>query len=57
MLGEVTCDVPISYGQKYAAEGGDLVYVIDEAAAAELLARRAEVIAKGCEMLDLRDAP
>ena len=57
VLGEVTCDVPISYGQKYAAEGGDLVYVIDEAAAAELLARRAEVIAKGCEMLDLRDAP
>ena len=57
VLGAVTCDVPISYGQKYAAEGGDLVYVIDEAAAAELLARQAEVIAKGCEMLDLRDAP
>jgi glucosamine-6-phosphate deaminase len=57
ILGEVTCDVPISYGQKYAAQGGNLVYVLDEAAAAEVLARRAEAEAKGCEIIDLRDMP
>jgi len=38
VLGAVTCDVPISYGQKHAAEGGNMLYVLDEAAAAELLA-------------------
>jgi len=57
VLGAVTCDVPISYGQKYAAQGGNLVYVLDEAAAAEVLARRAEAEAKGCEIIDLRDMP
>jgi glucosamine-6-phosphate deaminase len=57
VLGEVTCDVPISYGQKYAGNGGTLVYVLDEAAAAELLARRAEVQAKGYQIIDLRDEP
>ena len=54
VLGDVTCDVPISYGQTYAAGGGNLVYVLDEAAAAELLERRAEVEAKGFELVDLR---
>ena len=57
VLGEVTCDVPISYGQEYAAAGGNLVYVLDEAAAAEVLARRAEAESKGCEIVDLRDSP
>ncbi len=55
VLGEITCNVPISYGQKYAAAGGNLVYVLDEAAAAEVLARRAEAEARGCEIVDLRD--
>ena len=54
VLGDVTCDVPISYGQTYAAGGGNLVYVLDEAAAAELLERHAEVEAKGFELVDLR---
>lgn len=54
VLGKVTCDVPISYGQTYAAEGGKLVYVLDADAAAELLERRAEVEAKGFELVDLR---
>jgi glucosamine-6-phosphate deaminase len=38
LLGEVTPDVPISYGQVYAEKGGNLVYVIDQIAARELLA-------------------
>lgn len=54
VLGEVTPEVPISYGQKYAARGGNLTYVLDEAAGAELLARRAEVEAKGYEIVDMR---
>ena len=57
VLGDITCDVPISYGQRFAAGGGNLIYVLDEAAAAELLARRPEVEAKGCEIVDLRDQP
>jgi len=57
VLGEVTCDVPISYGQKYAAAGGNLVYVLDEAAAAEVLARAPEAEAKGCRIVDLRAEP
>ncbi|MGI5939721.1 MAG: 6-phosphogluconolactonase [Thermoleophilia bacterium] len=54
VLGDVTCDVPISYGQKYVAAGGQLFYVLDEVAAAELLARRAEAEAKGVIIEDLR---
>jgi glucosamine-6-phosphate deaminase len=56
VLGQVSCDVPISYGQTYAAAGGDLCYVLDEAAAAELLAQRSEAEAKGCEFVDLRES-
>jgi glucosamine-6-phosphate deaminase len=56
ILGDVTPDVPISYGQKYSAAGGNLIYVLDEAAAAEVLARRAECEAKGYEIVDMREA-
>ncbi|MBN1320825.1 MAG: 6-phosphogluconolactonase [Thermoleophilia bacterium] len=57
VLGQVTCEVPISYGQRHAVAGGNLIYVLDEAAAAELLARRVEVEASGCEIIDLREEP
>lgn len=57
VLGEVTCDVPISYGQRYASGGGNLVYVLDEAAAADVLAQRAAVEARGCEVVDHRGEP
>jgi len=57
VLGPVTCDVPVSYGQTFAAEGGNLVYVLDSAAAGELLDRRAEVEARGYEIVDVRDQP
>jgi glucosamine-6-phosphate deaminase len=40
LLGEVTPDVPISYGQVYAKRGGNLVYVIEKVAARELLSRK-----------------
>ncbi|HOV86674.1 MAG TPA: glucosamine-6-phosphate deaminase [Syntrophobacteraceae bacterium] len=57
VLGEVTPDVPISYGQKYAARGGNMVYVLDEVAAAEVLKRSAEVKAKGYRIVDKRGEP
>jgi glucosamine-6-phosphate deaminase len=40
LLGKVTPDVPISYGQVYAERGGHLVYVLDKIAARELLTHR-----------------
>lgn len=56
VLGEVTTEVPISYGQRYAAAGGDLTYVLDEAAGAELIERQDEVRARGYEIVDSREA-
>ncbi len=57
VLGPVTSDVPISYGQKYAAEGGNMVYVLDEIAAAKLLEAESEVRAKGWKIVDMRQTP
>ncbi|MCL2123279.1 MAG: 6-phosphogluconolactonase [Desulfovibrionaceae bacterium] len=54
LLGEVHSDVPISYGQKYAAEGGEMLYVLDEAAAADLLRAQDTLRAKGYALVDLR---
>lgn len=54
ILGEVTPDVPLSYGQEYAARGGDLAFVLDEVAAAGLLERQEDVLKKGVVLVDLR---
>ncbi len=54
LLGQVTPDVPISYGQKYAAEGGELCYVLDALAAAQLLANPEQLKTKGIAIVDLR---
>ena len=57
LLGEVHSDVPISYGQKYAAEGGEMLYVLDEAAAADVLRAQDALRAKGYALVDLRAEP
>jgi glucosamine-6-phosphate deaminase len=57
ILGGVTCEIPISYGQKYAAEGGNMIYVIDEAAAADVLAKQPDIEAKGYKIIDMRSNP
>ena len=57
ILGEVQSAVPISYGQKYAAQGGEMLYVLDEAAAADLLKARDALRAKGYAVVDLRSEP
>lgn len=56
VFGPVTPDVPISYGQRYSEDGGNLVYVLDEAAAAEVLARTGEAEGKGYKIIDVRGA-
>jgi glucosamine-6-phosphate deaminase len=47
LLGDPTPDVPISYGQIYAQKGGNLIYVLDESAAREVLAGRKILKQKG----------
>lgn len=49
--------VPISYAQLAAAAGHRITYVIDQAAAASVLARRAEIEARGIEIEDLSSTP
>lgn len=44
--------IPISYGQLYARRGGDMVYVIDQAAAAGVRARQAEIERRGIVIED-----
>ncbi len=54
LLGPVTPDVPISYSQKYAEEGGNMFYVIDEDAAAGILDKLDELKNKGYVVEDKR---
>jgi glucosamine-6-phosphate deaminase len=43
LLGDVTPEIPISYGQQYAKQGGELIYVLDRVAANGLLANPKEL--------------
>lgn len=47
LLGEVTPEVPISYGRQYANRGGELIYVLDRVAAKDLLENRRELKRRG----------
>jgi glucosamine-6-phosphate deaminase len=53
LLGPATPEIPISYGQKYAAGGGNLIYVVDAVAGRDLLARKKELTVKGIKLKDL----
>jgi glucosamine-6-phosphate deaminase len=46
LLGDVTPDVPISYGQRYADKGGNLTYVLDKLAGRDLLVHKDALKAK-----------
>ncbi len=52
LLGDVTPDVPISYGQKHAAKGGNLVYVLDKVAGREILANEGALKEKNIKLED-----
>ncbi len=53
LLGDPTPDVPISYGQIYAKEGGTLIYVVDNIVGRPLLANRKALKQKGVRIQDL----
>lgn len=54
ILGPITSEVPISYGQKFAEEGGNMIYVLDEAAAEGLIGKEADLKKKGVKVIDKR---
>jgi glucosamine-6-phosphate deaminase len=53
LLGGVTSEIPLSYGQAYAEKGGDLIYVIDRIAGKELLANQKRLKNKGVVLKNL----
>jgi glucosamine-6-phosphate deaminase len=53
LLEPVTPAVPISYGQKYAENGGKLLYVLDKVAGRELLANKGRLKEKTITLEDL----
>ncbi len=53
LLEKVTSEIPISYGQKYAEKGGNLIYVIDKVAGRELLAKKDHLVKRGIDVEDL----
>lgn len=53
LLEDVTPDVPISYGQKYADNGGNLIYVLDKVAGGELLKNHDVLKARKIVLQDL----
>lgn len=54
LLGEITADVPISFGQEYSRNGGKMIYVLDEKAAGEILDKIDQLKNKGYEIEDRR---
>jgi glucosamine-6-phosphate deaminase len=54
LLEDPNPEIPISLGQTYAKNGGNLVYVVDAVVGAELLAAKAKLAAKGIALEDLR---
>ena len=53
LLGDPTPDVPISYGQKYAERGGNMVYVVDKIVGQELIANKKGLKQKRIRIQDL----
>ena len=53
LLEKVTPEIPISYGQKYAEKGGNLIYVIDKVAGRELLAKKDHLVKRRIDVEDL----
>ncbi len=53
LLDEPTDLVPISYGKIFARRGGEMIYVLDRAAAENVLAQAERITAQGIEIEDL----
>ena len=50
LLNDPTSDIPISYGQIYSKNGGNLTYILDKIAGRELLANKELLNKKGIEI-------
>jgi glucosamine-6-phosphate deaminase len=53
LLDDPTDDIPISYGQHYAMQGGNLVYVVDRIAGRELLGSKDALKKKGVKIREV----
>jgi glucosamine-6-phosphate deaminase len=53
LLGDITPDVPISYGQKYAKEGGNLFYVLDRTVCQPFISQKKGLKQKGIKIQNL----
>lgn len=53
LIEEPSDAVPISYGQQYARRGGEMLYVIDRAAAAGVLEKQKAIEARGITIQDV----
>ena len=56
LLGDPTSDVPISYGQKYARKGGNMIYVVDRVVGQELLDNKSILKRKGILIKDVKSS-
>ena len=43
LVHDVDCSIPITYGQSYVKQGGNLIYVLDQVAAARVMERADEI--------------
>jgi len=53
LLGDSTPDIPISYGQAYAKNGGNMIYVVDKVVGQELLANENALKQKDIKIEDI----
>ncbi|MCK9230861.1 MAG: 6-phosphogluconolactonase [Syntrophales bacterium] len=55
LLGDVTCDIPVSYSRQYHRSGGRMIYVLDRESARHLNGRGEILQKRGIELEDISD--
>lgn len=53
LLGDLTPEIPISYGQKYAEKGGNMIYVVDKIVGRQLMSNKKALGRKKTKIQDL----
>ena len=53
LLGDLTPNIPISYGQKYAEKGGNMIYVVDKIVGRQLISNKKTLGRKKTKIQDL----
>jgi glucosamine-6-phosphate deaminase len=53
LIGDLTPNIPISYGQKYAEKGGNLIYVVDKVVGRQLISNKKALSRKKTKIQDL----